>query len=368
MLLSVLQENLHRALARTSRVVATKPQLPILAHVLLRAEEGRLVVAATGTETTEVVWTGAKTEKEGGLCVPSRLFTELVGSLPQEAVRLEEKEGQLCVSCGNTSATIPGVSATEFPPVVPEEGPAGTSTEKGALAQGLGLALFAAATDEGRPILTGIKIVQKEKGAQFVATDGYRLSVVQSQASLPRGTDVVVPGRGIAEFLRVCQEEKEEKEVRLSFGVDGQTTLVVGDTRVVARQIGGEYPSFEKIIPARHNTSAAVDTQALARAVKSAAIFARDNANIVRLRVDKTTLTVSANAPQVGENSVGVDAQIEGEGGEIAFNSRFLLDLFSNFPEEELVFEMTGSLNPGLFRPAKDKNFFHVIMPVRVQA
>jgi len=100
--------------------------------------------------------------------------------------------------------------------------------------------------------------------------------------------------------------------------------------------------------------------------VKSAAVFAKDNANIVRFHIENQTITVSANAPSVGENSVEVEAKIDGEGGDIAFNSRFLLEFLNNYNEDELLFEMTGSLNPGAFKPVKDESYLHIIMPVRV--
>ncbi len=117
----------------------------------------------------------------------------------------------------------------------------------------------------------------------------------------------------------------------------------------------------------RHNTRVLVDKTSLLHAVKSASIFARDNANILRLHIENQKMTVSANTPQVGENHVEVEAKVDGEGGDIAFNSRFLLEFLNGFAGEELLFEMTGSLNSGVFRPAGDNSYLHIIMPVRVQ-
>ena len=215
--------------------------------------------------------------------------------------------------------------------------------------------------------MTGIKITQKEEGAVFAATDGYRLSVCQSELGLPKETDVVVPARALGEILRVCQEEKEEKEAFLSDAAGGQLVVRVGDTTITTRRIDGEYPNFEKIIPTKHTARATLDVEQFTKAVKSASIFARDSANIVRLNITKNALTILANTPQVGENTVEIDAKTEGEEGDIAFNSRFLLELLANFPGEEMVFEMTGALNPGAFRAPKDPSFLHIIMPVRVQ-
>ncbi len=368
MKISVLQENLTKAVTRTSRVISTKPPLPILSNILIKATKEGLVFTASTLETTESVSVGAKIEKEGGICVPAKVFSDLVSSLPQDTVVLEEKEGSLLVSCGGIRASIAGVAAGEFPPVNKPEGKKETSLEKDLFVSILSLVLFAASTDEGRPLLTGVKIVQKEEGALFAATDGYRLSVYRSILSFPQGTDLVIPGRALGEILRVCQEEKEVKDVALSDAGDGQLVARVGDTTIVTRKIEGEYPNFEKIIPTKRTTTATIDVQQLTKAVKSASIFARDSANIVRLHVGKNSLTVSANAPQVGENTASVEAKTEGEEGDIAFNSRFLGEILANFPGEEVVFEMTGALNPGAFRSPKEPAFLHIIMPVRTSS
>lgn len=367
MKLTILQENLTKAVTRTNRIITSKPSLPILSNLLIKANKDGLVVTASTPETTESVSVGAKVEKEGGLCVPAKIFAELVSSLPQDTVVLEEKEGLLHVVCGGTRATIAGVAAGEFPPASSPAAKKEPPLDKENLVKALSLVLFAASNDEGRPLLTGVKIIQTEEGAVLAATDGYRLSVYRSDFKLPKDTSVVIPARALGEVVRVCQDEKEVKEVLLSDAGDSQLVVRAGDTTIITRRIDGEYPNYEKIIPTKHATSASLDVQQFTKAVKSSSIFARDSANIVRLHVARNLLTISANTPQVGENIVEVEAKTEGEDGDIAFNSRFLLELLANFPGEELVFEMTGALNPGAFKSPKDPAFLHIIMPVRVQ-
>ena len=365
---SILQENLLKALTRTSRIISTKTQLPILQNVLLSTETNRFRVVSSSLDISETARANAKIEKEGGLCVPARLFTELVMTLPQDTVRLVVEAGTLRISCLGTKATIPGVAASEFPPVVASKRKKGMVLEKDSLIDVLGSVLFCAATDEGRPLLTGVKIRTQDGEMLLVATDGYRLSVRRFKKQTEEGLDLVVPARALSEVVKISQEEKDTKEIEFGRSDDGQLVFSIGDTEIVTRLIDGEYPGFEKIIPKTHATRVLVDKQSLARAVKSAAIFARDNANIVRFHIENQTMVVSANTPQVGENSVELDAKIDGDGGDIAFNSRFLIEFLANFSEEELLFEMTGALNPGVFKPVKDESRLHIIMPVRVQA
>lgn len=368
MKLTILQENFLKALTRTSRVLSPRPHLPVLQNILLEAADGRLRATGTSLETTALVEVGAKVEKDGGICAPARIMLELVSSLPAGAVDIEARGGSLFVTSAGVSASVPCVSAGEFPPPAATNRKKGTRLAKDALVGALGTTLFAAATDEGRPLLTGAKIKQKDGEMEIVATDGYRLGLRRVKTNSDTPLDFVIPAKALFEVLRVGAEEKGTEEVLLFQNEDGQVAWVIQDTEIQTRAIDGQYPDYEKIIPKTHTTTAAVDPKAFARAAKSAAIFARDSANIVRLTLGEPGLEVMANTPAVGENRVVVDAKISGEGGTIAFNSRFLLEFLSNVTADELSFEMSGSLNPGLFRVGTDSSHIHIIMPVRVQA
>ncbi len=365
--IQILQENLLRALVKTGRVISSKPQLPVLQSVLLTAKEEQFSVTGSSLETTETVCTRGKIIKEGGICVPARLLTELISSLPQETVTLEVKEGALFVTGGKTHATIPGVAASEFPPVPTKGKGSALSFDKENFISSLQSVLFAAATDESRPLLAGIKIVGTGKSILFTATDGYRLSQKDTKGETKLFSTVVIPSRALAEVVKLCQEDKETKGLSFEETKEGQLVFVIGDTELFTRRIDGEYPNTEKIIPKTFTTKITLDNQQFARAVKSASVFARDNANIIRFHIEGNTLTVSANTPSIGENTIEVDVKTQGDGGDIAFNSRFLAEFLSNTKGDELVFEMTGSLNPGVFRVSGDDSFFHIIMPVRVQ-
>lgn len=366
--ITVLQENLLKALTRVGRIVSPRPQLPILQNIKLVAVKDGLEISATNLESSETVWVGGKVEEEGSLCVPARVFIELVSSFSPDSVSLSVRDGSLTVKCAKFSAVIPGVSSAEFPPILSIEKKKAILADKEKLILSLQSVIFSAASDEGRPVLTGIKVKSEGEETQFVATDGYRLSIKKTALPLSQFSEKIIPSRTLSEIIKMAHEEKEETTVFVSNTGDNQIGFIVGDTTVTTRTIDGEYPNYERIIPKTHTTRAVIEKESFLRAVRSAAIFARDNANIVRMVLDKQTVTVSANAPQVGENKIELGAKIDGDGGEIAFNSRFLIEFLANFSDEEFVFEMTGALNPGVFRPVKDESYLHIIMPVRVNA
>lgn len=364
--IKLLQENLQKALTHITRIVPAKPQLPVLQNLKLVATKEGLEITATNMETTETIWVGGKVEKEGEICVSARVLFEFISTLPPDTVHMYVKDEQLLVSSGGFEAELPATAASEFPPSPTLSPKEVGSVNKEKFIAALSSVLFAAATDEGRPMLTGVKVIEDGEHTLFVATDGYRLSLYRMALSITKLSQAIVPAKALSEIVKLSGEEKSENEIKIGLAGEHQVGFVVGETTLLTRLLEGEYPNFERIIPKAFTTRALIEKESLLRAVRSAAIFARDNANIVRLNLDKQRIIVSANAAQVGKNSIELQAKIDGEGGEIAFNSRFLLDFLTNYQEEEFLFEMTGSLNSGVFKPVKDDSYLHIIMPVRV--
>jgi len=368
MKVSLLQTHLMSALTKTTRVISSKAQLPILQNILMETHEEFLYIAGTNTETTVVTKTNAKIEKPGGVCVPAKLFMEFVSTLPEGQVDCVYKEGSLLITCGGYEATIPCVAREEFPPLPEITKGKEIEVPKTTLVSSLEEVLFAAAIDEGRPVLTGIKIKKTNEGVLMVATDGYRLSLKKVSVSLGEDTDVIIPSRALLEVVRIGQEEKKDDKMFFKKVDESQLGFFIGNTEVYTRLIDGEYPNFEKILPKQYTTRVTIQKELLVKATKSAALFARDNANIIKFHIEEGKVIVSANTPQVGKNTIELDAEVEGEGGDIAFNSRFVIDFLNHFGEDVVVFEMTGSLNPGVFKSPKQDDFLHIIMPVRTAA
>ncbi len=178
---------------------------------------------------------------------------------------------------------------------------------------------------------------------------------------------MVLPARTLLEVARVVADEEKDE---LGISITPEASQLIFATReieIVSRLIEGNFPDFEKIIPSEGKTKVSVDKEELTRAARMAAIFARESANIVKFKVESSQLEVSANTAQVGDNKSLLEAKVEGEKSEIAFNSRYLLDFLNVVGAERVSFEMSGALNPGVFQPAGEPGFLHIIMPVRVQ-
>lgn len=372
MKLTCLQENLSRGLTTVSRSVASRAQLPVLANLLLATEKGRLKLSATNLETGITLWLGAKVEKEGTITIPARILTEFVAALPADKVELVIEDNLLQVTCGGHSARFHGIAASEFPPIPSVGGDEGVLLPEAELRQAISQVVFAAATDEGRPVLTGVLLRFEKNKLDLVATDGYRLSVKKIKADFPaelvKKEQLIVPARALAEVARSLPESGEKASLRLAVTEEANQAIFVSpEVQVVSRLLEGEFPDFGKIIPDEHQTKVILDREEFTKAVKMAAIFARESANIIRLAFAKDEIAVSANTAQVGENKSILGAKMTGRPDQIAFNSRYLLDYLGSITSDELSFEMSGALAPGVFHPEGDDSFLHLIMPVRVQ-
>jgi len=369
-----LQENLNKGLSLVSRVVSSKAQLPILSNILLATDKGRLKLSATNLETGINYWLGAKIEKEGAISVPAKTLTEFVSLLPPEKVQLEVKDSTLNIISGSYSANLVGLPASEFPvvPSLKEEKTFSFSPEE--LLKGISQTIFAASQDEGRPVLTGVLFQLKDEDLILVATDGYRLSFRKMRAGknlkevkeFQRG--LIIPARVLGELEKIIGGSQQKEEISLAItSSSNQIIFVTPEAEIVSRLIEGSFPEFEKIIPEKWETKVVLEKESFLRAVRTASIFARESANIVKFKIQGSKFKISANAPQVGDNLIELETKQEGEENSIAFNSRFILDFLNSTQANEISFEMTTSLNPGIFRPVGDSSYFHIIMPVRVQ-
>lgn len=367
MKVTVLKETLHKATTIVGKGISTKTQLPVLSNILLEAKNGQLTLSCTNLETSISYWIGAQVDEEGSLTVPARIFTDLISTFTQEKIDLTGEKNHLDIVCGESEATLTGIEASEFPPLPKSLEEVSLSLDKNLFGSQLPFILISASNDEGRPLLTGVRFVVDEDKLLMVATDGFRLSLKELPKQPQFLESCVISAKVLSEVFRLAQSE-EGKSIGLIFSTDkNQVIFQLEQAKIATRLIEGEYPQFSKIIPAGFTTRAVIDRGELTAAVKFSSVYARESANIIKFKVMQNQIILTANSPQIGENKTSVSARVEGEGGEIAFNSRFLTDLLSVFPDDQIVLEMSGPLAPGVFKSPTDTSYLHIIMPVRVQ-
>jgi DNA polymerase-3 subunit beta len=397
---SCLQENLAKGLSIVGRAVSSRSTLPVLGNILLEAKDNELRLAATNLEIGVNCWIGAKVEDEGSITVPARLLTDFVNNLPPERVDLElaVRTQTLHVRCQRYDANMKGIDAADFP-IIPTAGTGDQQEEQDAALDGTRIELetaglrkmidqvtFAASSDESRPILTGVEVSFQGGRLTMAATDGYRLSLRSVTLDKPIADEnmtVIVPARSLGELGRIIADADNEKPVQvlvtqarnqIIFQIWGKGGTRGGFHRVelASQLIDARFPDYRAIIPKNHNTRTVVDTAALLKAVRVAQLFARDNANIIRLAVSPGNgegqghVKLTATSTEMGDSVNELDAMVEGTDLEIAFDARFLIDVLNQIDEPQVVIETTQNTRPGTIRPLGmgQDEFLHVVMPM----
>jgi len=370
MKVQILTTNLQTKLSFLNRAISPKSQLPVLQNFLIEAKNDKVKLSSTDLEIgIEIFCSGVITE-EGETTVPAKLFTELINSLNDESLTLETDENTLEVKTKRTKSVFQTISSEEFPKLYEEKGDQLAVLDGKEVKKEFSSVVFAASNDTTRPALSGVLVRKEAEGFLLVATDGYRLSLRHYKTSANQtggeSASFIIPARVFRELLSL-KDDGSNIMVFVS-QQNNQIMFQQDDTILIGRLIEAEFPNFEKIIPSDFSVSVSFEREELLKAVKICSVFAKDSANIIKLALSSDHITVSSGISAIGENTVRVEAKLSGEENEIAFNARYLLDVLSNVEENDLVFDMIGPLNPGVFRVQGDTSYLHLIMPIRVQA
>ena len=376
MRLSCLQENLNRGLSVVGRAVATRTTLPITNNVLLATDQSRLKLVATNLEMAISCWIGAKVEEEGAITIPARLLTEFISSLPSERVDISlfPRTKTLGLKCARFEARISGIDAKDFPPIPKVDEGITTKVEVEALRQGISHVVFAAATEESRPVLTGVDALFDGDLLTLAAADGFRLAVYKLPIAVPvsQRTEVIIPARTLAELNRLMADQEEAVEITVNPN-KSQALFRLKNIELVSQLVQGTFPNYAQLIPQSYNTRAVVGVAEFLRATRTASIFARDGSGIVRLVIAPGSeltpgkMTISARSEEIGDDVGEIDAIVDGEEAKIAFNGKYLTDVLGVLHESQVALETTNPSSPGVIRPVGVDNYIHVVMPMFVQ-
>ncbi|GAB1421431.1 DNA polymerase III subunit beta [Anaerolineales bacterium] len=371
MKISVLQENLSKAASMVSRVVDNRPQLPVLANILLIAEGSRLTLASTNLQTSITCWIGAKVDEPGSITLPAKTFQELVSSLSPERVdlTLDSQTHTIQIQCGATKSHIKGIDADEFPPI-------NHSDSRDVILAGkvfkemINQTVFAAANDDNRPVLTGVLTEFANNTMTMAAADGYRLAVrtTQIDENFNEPVKLTIPAKALQEVAKAITDE----EVFINFPHRRDIiTFEVGNVTISSQLIDGRFPDFANIIPRQYNSSTTMYTADLLKACKRAEIFARDSSYSSRIIVnppqnagDAGSVKIVGRSQEKGDLDGVIDAGVEGESLDVSFNIKYLIDVLQVIDDERIVFQSNGPETPGVVRLENRDDFVHVIMPM----
>jgi DNA polymerase-3 subunit beta len=366
------QDTFAKYLNIVSRVVSSKPGLPILNNVKFETSKGKLLITATDLEIGINTWIGADVQSEGKITVPAKQLSEFINSVPNEKIDVELEKQSFKVTTTNNSAEFNTISVDDYPeiPTIEKEKPL-LKINQDNLIEAINRVTFAAATDNIKPVLAGILMEIDGPKVNFVGTDGLRLSrqIVELETGSEEEKSLLIPTKALQELAHIITEiAEEDSPVELYLIKDrNQVLFRVGDVDLTSRLIDGEFPEYRPIIPTGFNTRCKVNRTDFLDALKVTNIIARSvlgNKIIMEINSKENSITMSASQSDVGSNKSTFEGDIEGEDLKIAFSSRLLSDILNHLQSEDIVFECSEPVKPGVFKVEGDDNFVHLVMPM----
>lgn len=368
MKLSCLQENLSKGLQTVMHAVPAKSSLPILSNVLIATENGRIKLSATNLETAITTYVGASIEEEGSTTIPARLLKDFISNLPAGTISLNVKDEILVISSKTTKSKFNGSSPKDFPelPAFPKKIKA-LEVDPATLNDIVSIVAFASGTDTSRPIFTGMFLSYSKNKLTVTSTDGFRLSekLLDIKGDV-EDFSVVIPAKTVMEVAKIFASSQEPIEFVLN-AEENLALFKAEDTLIATRILDGQYPEYKKIIPSEHVVQAIFNSTEFTEAVRLTDIFAKEGNNTIKIRFDpEGKIKITSLSEETGQHESNLNAEIEGELVEIAFNSKYLLDFLNNIKSEKIKFESNGNLAPCVFTTEDLKNFIHIIMPMQI--
>jgi DNA polymerase-3 subunit beta len=363
MKLTCSRDELAQKLGVVARAVSTRTSVQVLLGVLLRAEGGRLQLAATDMEVSLRASLDAEVEDEGAVVVPGRLLVDLVRLLPAGDVTIEHRadEGVVRVECGSSSSRLHSYAVQDFPRLPDADSLRLFTVDRDALLDTVNRVSRSASRDESRPVLTGILVRFEPGKLVMAATDSYRLSVKETSLDDESPElEAIIPARALGELGRIAggadAVQLGVQENQVVFAVDGVT--------LTTRRIDGQFPNYRQLLPDAFEHELALPRGELLEVVRRTAVMAQRNAPL-RLRFSEGELTVSAQTQDVGESRESLPAPFEGEALEIGFNPEFLRDGVESMAADDITLKLISPLRPAVIEGGEDDPTY-LIMPIRL--
>lgn len=366
--LSISKEQLIQGLQSVQNIVSSRTTLPILSNVLLRAEDNKLRLTATDLDVTISCAVDATVKKKGASTIPVKRFFGVVRELASPQIELEVDEKNVCsIRAGASFYKINGLSADEFPPIPEFKEERKIILQQEKVKAMLRKTCFAISSDESRYVLNGIFVSLKDHKMTMVATDGRRLALADEEVDIPEGSqgELIIPTKTVNEMNRLLGE-KGQVELKLS---ENQVAQTLSDEKgfsilMISKLVEGNYPNYRQVIPSETKERIALPREEFLAALKRAQIMTSDKANSVKVAVSRNNLSITANAPEVGEGLESMAINYNGKDMAIAFNPAYLIEPLNALTEDEVFLELIDELSPGVLKI--NGPFLYVVMPMRL--
>lgn len=373
MKLKINKLNLKEGVNIAERISSKSMSLPILKNILIESVDNKIKISATDLEVGVEWLVSSKTEEKGSVVVPASILSNFISFLPEKVIEITSSKNNLKLVCDDYNTEIKGFSSEDFPiiPNISEKNiiQVNSSSFCRSLSQLVDIPSFSTT----RPEISGIFIKIDKNKIKIAATDSYRLGekIIDIKNNIS-GSDFsfILPQKTAKEIIHIFSEK--EGDIKIISG-NNQALFELITTQVsepkiklISRQIEGEYPNYEEIIPKKNQTEAIINRGELINQIKAASLFSGKVGEVIlKINPDKKNIEIISENPETGNHSSFVSVKLKGKKETISFNYKYLIEGLSNIKSNEVSFEINNNTDPGVFRPVGDSSFLYIVMPIK---
>src|ERR1700733_1505897 len=370
--ITVSRFELLRELTATQGVVERKTTIPILSNYLLEAAGDKLSLTATDLDLSLRTSCNAKVKKEGSCTIPARKLHDYVKLLPDADITIKLLENHwVSIRCGRSNTKMVGMAKSNFP-TLPAFPTAGAITIPAQVLRGLiARTGFAISNEESRYTLNGALMLLKPESITMVATDGHRLAHCERSGEKFDGVSgemkTLVPKKAMDELKSLLDSEKDAETIGFA-KYESALFFRIGSRLLTSRQLTGQFPNFEAVLPKDNNKIIPINADELNAAILRVAQFADERSRAVRLKLEKGELKISASSTESGESEDSVEVPYTGDALTVGFNAAYLVDFLKAAGSSEVRLELKDPQSAGQLRPAEgdDYKYRYIVMPMRI--
>ena len=378
------QLELNNAIQLVSKAVASRPTHPILANILLTADQGTNKISLTGFDLNLGIQTSfdAAVKKSGAITIPSKLLSEIVNKLPVEtpvSLEVDENIDNIIIKSDRGSFNIKGIPSDEYPNLPFVESGTSLNIDPNSFLKALKLTIFASSNDDSKQLLTGVNFTFKKNYLESASTDGHRLSVVlidngetmQNNDNSLNEDDfsVTIPTRSLREIEKLISLKNSDESFKLFYD-KGQVVFISSNQIITTSTLEGNYPNYSQLIPESFSKIFTFNKKKLTDALERIAVLADQQSSVVKIKLEENNLAfISADAQDIGSANESIPVSYSGEQFDIAFNVRYLLEGLKVISCENVILKCNLSTTPAVFVPEDNLNSFtYLVMPVQVRS
>ena len=381
------QNEFNNAIQLVSKAVSSRPTHPILANLLLTADQGTNKISLTGFDLNLGIQTSfdATVTKSGAITIPSKILSEIVNKLPTEtpiSLNVDESSDNISIKSDKGSFQLKGISSEDYPSLPFVESGNSLNIDPSSFLKALKLSIFASSSDDSKQLLTGVNFKFNLKYLESAATDGHRLAVVflENKDNFEKKGDnlsdeenlsVTIPTKSLREIEKLVTLSTSENTIKLFYD-KGQLVFISSDHIITTSTLEGSYPNYSQLIPDNFSKLFTFNTKKLIEALERIAVLADQQSSVVKIKLEEKDLAlVSADAQDIGSANELVPVSFDFDEFDIAFNVRYLLEGLKVITSENVTFKCNLSTTPAILVPEENNNSFtytYLVMPVQVRS